>query len=80
MNVGELCRAWRITAAGLRRAQQRHDPAHLDQLLTARERYLDELERHNPAGFQRWLEASVDSASDPSPYLAPSPKDEPRQT
>ena len=33
------------------------------------EEYLDEMERRNATGFQRWLEADAQAADDPEAFL-----------
>lgn len=64
--TAELSRMWRVsylTLAGDR------DPGVVDHVTLARRRYLDELERRDPTGFQRWITAGARAASDPARYI-----------
>jgi len=57
---------WRVsylTLAGDR------DPGVVDHVTLARRRYLDELGRRDPTGFQRWITAGARAASDPARYI-----------
>jgi hypothetical protein len=61
----ELCRGWRHSFLLLATA----DGATRRRVVQLRRRYLDELERRNPAGFARWLDSGARAAGDPSRYL-----------
>ena len=63
----ELCLAWCLSSIAL----EQHSPtaAGRAMLVAARQGYLDELERRDPEGFQRWLDAGAGPSSDPSQYL-----------
>ena len=65
----ELCQAWRTSSSAI--AQPGPNPTQQAQLVAARQRYLDEFERRDPAGFQQWLAAGPQPDSDPSQYLRP---------
>ncbi|HSU35263.1 MAG TPA: hypothetical protein VLJ88_06360 [Propionibacteriaceae bacterium] len=65
----ELCHAWRTSSHAL--PQQGADLTRQAQLVTARQEYLDEIERRNPAGFRRWLAVHAQPDSDPIQYLRP---------
>lgn len=69
LTVPELCFAWRISFTALQRIQRSRDMTSQAQLVAVRQRYLDELERRDPSGFQRWLYAGARPASDPSRYV-----------
>jgi len=51
----ELRQAWHSSTAALHDAQHGRDTRAQARLATARRAYLDELERRDPEGFQRWL-------------------------
>jgi hypothetical protein len=65
----ELCHAWRTSSHALQ--QQGADLTRQAQLVTARQEYLDEIERRNPAGFLRWLAVHAQPDSDPIQFLKP---------
>lgn len=65
----ELCLAWRASSAALELASS--DLTKQAELVTARQNYLDELERRDPPGFQCWLADGARPDSDPGPYLRP---------
>jgi hypothetical protein len=65
----ELCHAWRTSSHAL--LQKGADLTRQAQLVTARQEYLDEIERRNPAGFLRWLAVDAQPDSDPIRYLRP---------
>ena len=65
----ELCQAWRTSSSAI--AQPGSNPTQQAQLVAARQGYLDEFERRDPAGFQQWLAAGPQPDSDPSQYLRP---------
>jgi hypothetical protein len=56
LDVSGLCRAWRSSHALL--GQVRDVEAH-SKVVWLRQEYLDEMERRDAAGFQRWLEADA---------------------
>ncbi|MFC0624512.1 hypothetical protein [Kribbella deserti] len=64
MSVGELCRIWRESGQALRRAHDAHDR---ETIAEVRRLCLNELERLNPEGFRRWLDAGA--PSDPGTFL-----------
>ncbi len=61
-----LGREWMRTTAAL---GGRLAPADRAALVRRRERTLDELERRDPAGFNRWLATGAASGSDPATYI-----------
>jgi hypothetical protein len=65
----ELCHAWRTSSYALQ--QQGADLTRQAQLVTARQEYLNEIERRNPAGFLRWLAVAAQPDSNPIRYLRP---------
>lgn len=64
MSVEELCRVWRDSGQALRRTTDPHDR---ETVAEVRRLCLDELERLNPEGFRRWLDAGA--PSDPDTFL-----------
>ena len=68
LSTAELCRAWRRSYPLLTLVT---DPELLDRLARLRGHYLDELERRDPGGFRRWLEAGARAASDPARFVGP---------
>jgi hypothetical protein len=63
-----LCQAWVSTGDQLRRSLA--PDTHL-RLATARQLYLDELERRDPDGVSAWLESDrVSAAGDPHRFLS----------
>jgi hypothetical protein len=62
----ELCRQWRTSSAQVREAATSRQLSRVQQ---ERQRYLDELERRNEAGFRAWLASGPLAGSDPWPYL-----------
>lgn len=77
LTTAELCSAWRtsfLVLGGLRGG----DHAGLARLVNSRQRYLDELEIRDPAGFSRWLAAGAGPGSDPSKYLSSTAVPRPR--
>ena len=69
-----LCREWLRSLVVLRAVV---GPAALDDVSRLRRRYLDELERRDPAGFARWLDADTGAAGhSPEPYLSAVPRED----
>ena len=64
LDVAGLCRAWRSSHALLGEV---HDVEARSKVVLLRQEYLDEMERRDAEGFQRWLEASA--AGDPETFL-----------
>lgn len=65
MTVEQLCRAWRDSYTAL---QGCRDAGGRVRLLDARQQYLDEMERRDPAAFELWLSTGARAAGDPSKY------------
>jgi hypothetical protein len=70
LSTPELCLAWRRSYFAL--GELPSGPAR-GELVTLRQSMLDEIERRDPAGFQRWLDAGARAGSDPGRYLATGP-------
>lgn len=74
-----LYRAWQVSYIRLRRLQRLQqyggrgpaEVAQVAQVLLERGRYLDELERRHPAGFQEWVAGHAHSPGDAGPYPMP---------
>ena len=66
LSIDELCVAWTQSCSALRGAS----PAQALRFVEARQRYLDELERRDPAGVRAWLATAASAAGDPSPYIS----------
>lgn len=66
----QLCAQWRRSYADLQHAR---DTQAWQQVIAARQSYLDELERRDPAGFQQWLDDGARAAGDPSRFLTSDP-------
>ena len=62
----ELCRAWRASYTAL---QHGCTSADLTALADRRRRYLDEIERRDPAGYARWMASGARAGSDPARFL-----------
>lgn len=62
----ELCHAWRASHRALLMS---HDAEVQSRIAAARGRYLDELQRRDPDGFERWLASGEAGSSDPGRYL-----------
>jgi hypothetical protein len=62
----ELVLAWRRSYAGLLRERT---PAQIAAHAERRQRLLDELERRDAAGVERWLRSGARAASDPTRFL-----------
>ncbi|MDQ7810723.1 hypothetical protein Q5425_43960 [Amycolatopsis sp. A133] len=63
----ELCLAWRRSYLALHRAT---DEEARYRLIQRRQKYLDEIERRDRAGFERWLSSGARASGDPRRYLA----------
>ncbi|MET0840247.1 MAG: hypothetical protein ABWY19_15815 [Marmoricola sp.] len=66
LDVAGLCRAWRSSHALLGEV---HDVETRTKVVLLRQEYLDEMERRDAAGFQRWLEADAQASGDPEAFL-----------
>lgn len=63
----QLFNAWQLSYVLLQHARTTRDRI---ALVTIRQRYLDELERRNPAGFRLWMANGARAASNPRRYLS----------
>lgn len=70
LSIEELCGVWGETTTTL---AQGAGPRDRQAVAEVRRICLDEFERRNPTGFQRWLAAGP--TTDPTPYLLPTPTD-----
>lgn len=70
LSTPELCLAWRRSYLALGDLPAGPDRG---ELVTLRQSMLDELERRDPVGFRRWLEAGARAGGDPGRYLTPGP-------
>jgi hypothetical protein len=70
LSTPELCLAWRRSYIAL--GDLPAGPAR-GELVALRQSMLDELERRDPAGFHRWLDAGARAGGDPGRYLATGP-------
>jgi len=70
LSTPELCLAWRRSYLAL--GDLPTGPAR-GELVMLRQSMLDELERRDPAGFHRWLNAGARAGGDPGRYLAAGP-------
>jgi hypothetical protein len=66
LSTPNLVLAWRYSYRALERATTHQARARIAAL---RQAYLDELERRDPAGVQRWLASGARAASDPTRFL-----------
>lgn len=66
LTTRQLCVAWEMSGALLTRTAPGAERA---QIVALRRRYLDELERRDPDGFRRWLDAGSAWADEPGRYL-----------
>ncbi|ADB30003.1 hypothetical protein Kfla_0898 [Kribbella flavida DSM 17836] len=71
LSTEELCTVWTETTATLAQGAGARDRQTVAEV---RRICLDEFERRNPAGFQRWIEAGA--PSDPGTFLLPHPGSE----
>jgi hypothetical protein len=62
----ELCQAWRSSFMTVQRAR---DASELAALALARCAYLDELQRRDPVGFERWILNGARAGSNPARYV-----------
>ena len=70
LTTSELGQEWTRTSAVL---TGRLEPAVREALVARRQQALDELERRDPAGFERWLAAGSTLSSDPAGYVRGGP-------
>ncbi len=70
LDVAGLCRAWRSSHALLGEVEGVEARS---KVVLLRQAYLDEMERRDAAGFQRWLEADAQASGDPEAFLRPEP-------
>jgi hypothetical protein len=66
LSNAELCHAWR---ASHRAMLMSHNPAVRSRIADARGRYLDEFQRRDPDGFERWMSADAAGSADPEGFL-----------
>jgi hypothetical protein len=66
LSNSELRRAWRASHARLRSAR---DGVQLERLCELRRRQLEEMERRDPPGFQRWLASDGWISGSAAPFL-----------
>ena len=66
LDVAGLCGAWRSSHALLGEV---HDVEGRSKVVLLRQEYLDEMERRDAAGFQRWLDADAQASGDPEAFL-----------
>ena len=72
--TAEISAAWATSQEALRRSTS---PADRSAIAALRQAYLDELERRDASGLQRWLESGSALTSDPRRYLRTSGQGEP---
>jgi hypothetical protein len=70
LSTPELCVAWQRSYHALGELPVGPDRG---AMVTLRQSMLEELERRDPAGFQRWLDAGARAGGDPGRYLAAGP-------
>lgn len=70
LSTADLCLAWRRSYLAL---SDMSAGAARWELVTQRRSMLDELERRDPAGFHRWLDAGARAGGDPGRFLAAGP-------
>jgi hypothetical protein len=68
LSTDDLCLVWRCSYVQLQRAA---DESARQQIVRARQEYLDELERRDHAGFARWLASGARASGNPRRYLSP---------
>jgi hypothetical protein len=66
LTTTELCHAWRASYRAMLLAR---DAADVARMAAARERYLDALQRRDPAGFERWLSTEPAAGGDPGDFV-----------
>lgn len=67
LSTPELVLAWRVSFGRLARAGS---DAERTRIVAQRQEYLDELERRDRTGVQRWLASGARAGSDPTKFLA----------
>jgi hypothetical protein len=67
LTTTELCHAWRASYRAMLLAR---DAADVARMAAARERYLDALQRRDPAGFERWLSTEPAAGGDPGDFVS----------
>jgi hypothetical protein len=67
LSNAELCHAWR---ASHRAMLMSHNPAVRSRIAAARGRYLDEFQRRDPDGFERWMSGEAAGSVDPERFLS----------
>ena len=67
LSTADLCAAWRISLHALASAPDTQARIHV---VSARQVYLDEMERRSPAAVQAWLAADALAAQTPDRYLS----------
>jgi hypothetical protein len=67
MSTEQLCWEWRRSYLAISQAT---GAAQIARIAAARAGILDELERRNPAGLQRWLASGARAAGDPTRHLS----------
>lgn len=72
-SLSEITAAWAASHDALRRSASPNDRSRIAAL---RQAYLDELEKRDAAGLQRWLESGRALTSDPAGFLRTSGQDE----
>jgi MFS family permease len=73
-SLSEISAAWAASHEALRHSASLTDRSRIAAL---RQAYLDELEKRDAAGLQRWLESGRALTSDPAGFLRTSGQDEP---
>jgi hypothetical protein len=68
MSTPEVCWGWRTTYALLQQSAWAEEPTKREKLAQLRAGYLDELQRRDPAAFDRWF-PSARAASDPGRFF-----------
>lgn len=63
----QLCHDW---CDSYRALESTYSGRKFDRIVEDRRRYLDELERRNPAGFAAWLASGATADDNPLPYLS----------
>ena len=66
-STAELVQAWRSSHVSLRRARTVGEKV---QVAARRQRYIDEFERRDRQGFERWLASGAQAGSDPAAFVS----------